>query len=125
MESHPEMMEAMMGDVNDSCQFLQSLAKKVEQEEGRGELKVSFIFVCKLASFGFARYEVTLVSRRRLILFVCVYRTLFPHFQVINAPESTCILLTSKSYNWCKYRCMFFFSFGHKTFTSFAQALGS
>ncbi|XP_018553133.1 uncharacterized protein si:ch211-199g17.2 [Lates calcarifer] len=40
METHPEQMEVMMADINDSCHFLQSLAKKVEQEEGRGEMKV-------------------------------------------------------------------------------------
>ncbi|XP_044191763.1 uncharacterized protein si:ch211-199g17.2 [Thunnus albacares] len=54
MESHPEQVE----DINDN-QHLQSLAKKVEQEEGRGEL------------------------------------------EVVNAPESLCILLTGKSYHWC------------------------
>lgn len=42
METHPEQMEVMMADINDSCHFLQSLAKKVEQEEGRGEMKVSY-----------------------------------------------------------------------------------
>ncbi|XP_026156201.1 uncharacterized protein LOC113126417 [Mastacembelus armatus] len=39
METHPEQVGPMMADTN-NCQFLQSLAKKVEQEEGRGELKV-------------------------------------------------------------------------------------
>ncbi|XP_051247004.1 uncharacterized protein LOC127358162 [Dicentrarchus labrax] len=40
METHPEQMEVLMADVNDNYQLLQSLAKKVEQEEDRGELKV-------------------------------------------------------------------------------------
>nr|XP_046273649.1 uncharacterized protein LOC124074604 [Scatophagus argus]XP_046273650.1 uncharacterized protein LOC124074604 [Scatophagus argus]XP_046273651.1 uncharacterized protein LOC124074604 [Scatophagus argus]XP_046273652.1 uncharacterized protein LOC124074604 [Scatophagus argus] len=38
METHPEQVEVMMTDLND--QLLQSLAKKVEQENGRGELRV-------------------------------------------------------------------------------------
>ncbi|XP_040909596.1 uncharacterized protein LOC121192106 [Toxotes jaculatrix] len=40
METHPEQVEAVTADIYDNCQFLQSLAKKVEQEEGRGEQKV-------------------------------------------------------------------------------------
>ncbi|XP_037651043.1 uncharacterized protein LOC119503367 isoform X2 [Sebastes umbrosus] len=40
MEIHPEQVEVMMADINDNYQLLQSLAEKVEQEEGRGELKV-------------------------------------------------------------------------------------
>nr|XP_019945870.1 PREDICTED: uncharacterized protein LOC109631493 isoform X2 [Paralichthys olivaceus] len=38
METHPEQVEASTADNNDS--FLQSLAEKVEREEGRGDLKV-------------------------------------------------------------------------------------
>nr|XP_019945871.1 PREDICTED: uncharacterized protein LOC109631493 isoform X3 [Paralichthys olivaceus] len=37
METHPEQVEASTADNNDS--FLQSLAEKVEREEGRGDLK--------------------------------------------------------------------------------------
>ncbi|KAI3358556.1 hypothetical protein L3Q82_014974 [Scortum barcoo] len=40
MESHPEQVEVETADLNDNYELLQSLAKKVEQEEGRGELKV-------------------------------------------------------------------------------------
>ncbi|XP_029298349.1 uncharacterized protein LOC115015315 isoform X2 [Cottoperca gobio] len=40
METHPEQVEVMMADINDNYKLLQSLARKVEQEEGRGELKV-------------------------------------------------------------------------------------
>nr|XP_020462477.1 uncharacterized protein LOC109963900 isoform X3 [Monopterus albus] len=39
MEAHPEQVESVTDATND-CEFLQSLAKKVEKEEGRGELKV-------------------------------------------------------------------------------------
>ncbi|XP_044027954.1 uncharacterized protein si:ch211-199g17.2 isoform X2 [Siniperca chuatsi] len=42
METHPEQVAVMMADINDNDQLLQSLAKKVEQEEGRGELKVVY-----------------------------------------------------------------------------------
>ncbi|XP_034400965.1 uncharacterized protein si:ch211-199g17.2 isoform X2 [Cyclopterus lumpus] len=40
MEIHPENVEVMMADINNNYPLLQSLAKKVEQEEGRGELQV-------------------------------------------------------------------------------------
>ncbi|XP_045914099.1 uncharacterized protein LOC123976200 isoform X3 [Micropterus dolomieu] len=40
MESHPEQVDVMMADIKDNDHILLSLAKKVEQEEGRGELKV-------------------------------------------------------------------------------------
>ncbi|KAM8767363.1 uncharacterized protein AB9X84_006246 isoform 2-T2 [Acanthopagrus schlegelii] len=40
MESHPEQVDVITADVNDHCQLLQSLAREVEQGEGRGELKV-------------------------------------------------------------------------------------
>ncbi|XP_071401787.1 uncharacterized protein [Centroberyx affinis] len=40
MEVHPEQVEVMMAGINGNRQLLQSVAKKVEQEEGRGELKV-------------------------------------------------------------------------------------
>lgn len=40
MEIHPEQVEGMMEDINHNYELLQSLAEKVEQEEGRGELKV-------------------------------------------------------------------------------------
>ncbi|XP_071356903.1 uncharacterized protein [Trachinotus anak] len=40
MEKHPEQVAVMTADMNDNCQLIQSLARKVEQEEGRGELKV-------------------------------------------------------------------------------------
>lgn len=43
MEIHPEQVEVMMADINDNYQLLQSLAEKVEQEEGRGELKVPLL----------------------------------------------------------------------------------
>lgn len=56
METRPDI-----GDISDPHE-LRSLAIKVQQQEGRGELTV------------------------------------------INLPESLCILLTSKSYHWCKYR---------------------
>ncbi|XP_059205712.1 uncharacterized protein si:ch211-199g17.2 [Centropristis striata] len=36
METRPEQVEIMMADINDNNELLQSLAKKVEQEEGRG-----------------------------------------------------------------------------------------
>lgn len=41
METHPEKVGVMMADINPNYPLLQSLAKKVEQQEGRGELKVS------------------------------------------------------------------------------------
>lgn len=40
METHPELLEVVVSNINDNNQRLQSLAKRVEQEEGRGELKV-------------------------------------------------------------------------------------
>ncbi|XP_034747550.1 uncharacterized protein LOC117956556 [Etheostoma cragini] len=40
MEAYPEQVEVIMADINENYQLLQSLAKKVEQEEGRGEPKV-------------------------------------------------------------------------------------
>ncbi|XP_040045465.2 uncharacterized protein LOC120826927 isoform X2 [Gasterosteus aculeatus] len=40
METHPEKVGVMMADINPNYPLLQSLAKKVEQQEGRGELKV-------------------------------------------------------------------------------------
>ncbi|XP_070702778.1 uncharacterized protein [Pempheris klunzingeri] len=40
METHPEQLGLMMTDINNNFEHLQSLAQKVEQEEGRGELKV-------------------------------------------------------------------------------------
>lgn len=40
MEIHPEDVEVMMADMNDDYPLLHSLAKKVEEEEGRGELQV-------------------------------------------------------------------------------------
>lgn len=46
METHPEQVELMRADVNENHQLLQSLAKKVEQEEGIGELKVSYLLKC-------------------------------------------------------------------------------
>lgn len=42
METRPEQVEVMTVDIEDNYQLLQSLAKEVEQEEGRGELKVSY-----------------------------------------------------------------------------------
>lgn len=42
MESRPEQVEVMTADIEDNYQLLQSLAKEVEKEEGRGELKVSY-----------------------------------------------------------------------------------
>lgn len=42
MEAHPEEVEEVTADVKGKSQLLQSLGKKVEQEKGRGELKVSF-----------------------------------------------------------------------------------
>ena len=42
METHPEQVDIITADVNEHCQLLQSLAKEVEQEEGRGELKVPY-----------------------------------------------------------------------------------
>lgn len=44
METHPEQVKVMMADINNNYQLLQSLAKKVEQVEGRGQPKVSFFF---------------------------------------------------------------------------------
>jgi len=49
MEIHPEDVEVMMADMNDDYPLLHSLAKKVEEEEGRGELQVSY-FIFKYAS---------------------------------------------------------------------------
>lgn len=46
METHPEQVDVVVANINDNCQLLQSLAEKVEQEEGRGELKVSYLLVC-------------------------------------------------------------------------------
>lgn len=43
MEAYPEQVEVIMADINENYQLLQSLAKKVEQEEGRGEPKVSYL----------------------------------------------------------------------------------
>ncbi|KAE8282045.1 hypothetical protein D5F01_LYC19436 [Larimichthys crocea] len=40
METHPEQVKVMMADINNNYQLLQSLAKKVEQVEGRGQPKV-------------------------------------------------------------------------------------
>ncbi|XP_068432452.1 uncharacterized protein [Clinocottus analis] len=40
MEILPDKVEVMMADINNDYLLLQSLAKKVEQEEGRGELQV-------------------------------------------------------------------------------------
>ncbi|XP_073319692.1 uncharacterized protein [Pagrus major] len=40
METHPEQVDVITADINDNCQLLQSLAREVEQDEGRGELKV-------------------------------------------------------------------------------------
>ncbi|KAL6099831.1 uncharacterized protein ACO6RY_01568 [Pungitius sinensis] len=40
METHPDKVGVMIADINANYPLLQSLAKKVEQEEGRGELKV-------------------------------------------------------------------------------------
>lgn len=45
METRPEQVEVMMADIIDNQQLLQSLAQNVEQEEGRGKLKVSFTFM--------------------------------------------------------------------------------
>ncbi|XP_041867511.1 uncharacterized protein LOC121656537 isoform X2 [Melanotaenia boesemani] len=40
METHSDEVEEISEDIEDNCQLLQSLAKEVEQDEGRGELKV-------------------------------------------------------------------------------------
>lgn len=48
METRPEQVEVMMADIIDNQQLLQSLAQNVEQEEGRGKLKVSFTFMDRL-----------------------------------------------------------------------------
>ncbi|KAM8840702.1 uncharacterized protein AB9W97_001390 isoform 1-T4 [Spinachia spinachia] len=40
METHPEKVGVMIADIDANYSLLRSLAKKVEQEEGRGELKV-------------------------------------------------------------------------------------
>uniref|UniRef100_UPI0037E857A7 uncharacterized protein isoform X2 n=1 Tax=Semicossyphus pulcher TaxID=241346 RepID=UPI0037E857A7 len=40
METCPEQVEVMTADVHEDYQLLQSLARRVEQEEGRGELEV-------------------------------------------------------------------------------------
>lgn len=45
METHPEEVEEVTAELKDKPHLLQSLAKKVEGETGRGELKVSF-FLC-------------------------------------------------------------------------------
>lgn len=39
-----------MAAVNDNSEFLQALAEKVEQDEGRGELKVSYLFSSPVSS---------------------------------------------------------------------------
>ncbi len=40
METHREQVEVMMAYIEDNYQRLLSLARKVEQQEGRGEMKV-------------------------------------------------------------------------------------
>ncbi|XP_058474284.1 uncharacterized protein LOC131446914 isoform X3 [Solea solea] len=40
METHHEQVEILLEDNDEPSEFLQSLARKVEREEGRGELKV-------------------------------------------------------------------------------------
>ncbi|XP_008288949.1 uncharacterized protein LOC103363811 [Stegastes partitus] len=40
METHPEQVEGMTADIKDNHQLVHSLAEKVEQKEGRGEMKV-------------------------------------------------------------------------------------
>ncbi|XP_072226633.1 uncharacterized protein [Leuresthes tenuis] len=40
METQPDELQVIREDLNDNCQLLQSLAKKVVQDEGRGERKV-------------------------------------------------------------------------------------
>ncbi len=102
METHPEQVEVEMADINDNFQLLQSLAKRVEQEEGRGELKVSYLLICR----DYAGCEMTLVFFSSLVLFCPSKCSNMSCFQVVTAPESLCILLTGKSYHWCKYRCM-------------------
>ncbi|KAF7664893.1 hypothetical protein LDENG_00160870 [Lucifuga dentata] len=43
MEVHPEQVEAMMEDINVNSQLLLAVANKVEQEEGRGGIKVIYV----------------------------------------------------------------------------------
>ncbi|XP_029370267.1 uncharacterized protein LOC115051107 [Echeneis naucrates] len=40
MEKHPEQLDVVTADAQDNGELIQSLARRVEQEEGRGELKV-------------------------------------------------------------------------------------
>lgn len=40
MEKYPDQVEVRNEDIKENYQLLQSLANKVEQEEGRGKLKV-------------------------------------------------------------------------------------
>ncbi|KAM4538656.1 uncharacterized protein PAE49_019743 isoform 2-T5 [Odontesthes bonariensis] len=40
METQPDELQVIREDLNDNCQLLQSLAEKVEKDEGRGDQKV-------------------------------------------------------------------------------------
>lgn len=55
METHPEEVEEVTAELKDKPHLLQSLAKKVERETGRGELKVSFFLAAQNFLLGFCR----------------------------------------------------------------------
>lgn len=46
MEVHPEQVEVKKMGIHGNGQLLESMAKKVEQEEGRGQFKVSHLLLC-------------------------------------------------------------------------------
>lgn len=48
METRPQQVDKIMADINDKVHVIQSLAKKVERNEGRGGLKVSSTFMDRL-----------------------------------------------------------------------------
>ena len=65
METHPEQVEVILADINDDYQLLVSLAMEVEKEEGRGEMKVIYIFfycIYRLSCLGNANLFVHLFT---------------------------------------------------------------
>lgn len=82
-----------MADITDNKLPLQSLVQEVEKEEGRGRPTVPFFFLLSHL-FGLLQEFLSHV---------------FVHddvscFQVVKLPEPLCLLMSNKSYNWCKYR---------------------
>lgn len=61
METHPEEVEEVTAELKDKPHLLQSLAKKVERETGRGELKVFFFSLQhRISCWDSAACDVTL-----------------------------------------------------------------